>query len=52
MTKSHFQKVAALWMFSWEISAISMGSSTFGKLYFKVSTLNRALHNYFVSLLH
>ena len=43
MTKSHFQKVAALWMFSWELSATSDGSSTFEKLYFKVATLNQAL---------
>ena len=26
--------------------------STFGKLYFKVATLNRALHSYFISSLH
>ena len=52
MTKSYFQKVAALWMFSWELSPISEGSSTFRKLYFKVATLNRALQSYFVSLLH
>ena len=52
MTKSYFRKVAALWMFSWELSTISVGSSTFLKLYFKVYTLNRALHSYFVSLLH
>ena len=37
MTKSHFQKVAALWMFSWKLSVISEGSSNFGKLYFKVA---------------
>ena len=52
MTKSHFQNVAALWMFSWEPPAISEGSSTFGKLYFKVAILNQALHSYFVLLLH
>ena len=43
MTKSHFQQVTALWMFSWEPSAMSEGSCTFGKLYFKVATLNRAI---------
>ena len=48
MTKSYFQKVVALWMFSWELSAISEGNSSFGKLYFKVATLNRALHSDFV----
>ena len=52
MTKSYFQKVAALWMFSWELSPISEGSTTFRKLYFKVASLNRALQSYFVSLLH
>ena len=52
MTKSHFQKIAALWMFSWELSTISQGSSNFRKLNFKVATLNRALDSYFVSLLH
>ena len=51
MAKSHFQKVAAMWMFSWELSAICEGNSIFGKLYFKVATLNGALHSYFVSLL-
>ena len=45
MTKSHFEKVVVLWMFSWELSAISEVSFTFGKLYFKVATLNRAFHS-------
>ena len=52
MTKNHFQNVAAFWMFSWELSAMSEGSSSFVKLYFKVATLNRVLHSYFVSLSH
>lgn len=52
LNKIHFEKVAASWIFFWEFSAISEGNTILGKLYFKVATLNRALHGYLVSLLH
>ena len=33
-------------MSSWEFSALCEGSSIFGKIYFKLSTLSQALHSY------